>query len=222
MAKIKVHALANQGTKFYQLDASTGNFDTDVLSAVEVESNPTKYEVSESTPFAKDVLRESVLPEGWKKVSVIKSRFIINERDRASRQREDRRLAKQLREDAAQNLIGTGAALVQRGYKDAGKGLWTRSGAPDVTVADDGSSKCCGQSFADSSYLKTHLDSTHPAATESFRESTRKRINEACKILGISEGVTDSETSDLIEAWGLLLGSREAGAAMVRGKGNTH
>jgi hypothetical protein len=67
--KIKVHPQACQGKKQYQRDVSTGNFDLDVLSTDEVENNPQKYDVAESTADGRDILRESLtLGKGWIKL----------------------------------------------------------------------------------------------------------------------------------------------------------
>jgi hypothetical protein len=199
--KINVHQQTCQGAKQYQRDVSTGNYDDDIFSATEVENNPQKYEVTESTVEGREMLRESLtLGKGWVKVreaGVMKPRTRITERQHS------------FREDANKTLEGYQAQAQARKLTASVEGknaIFTR-GNVKIAVSPDLKWSCnCGQAPAsgkDPQTMCSHLDTFHPNGGD--QESFRQRTVEAFKLLGMSEEeariAAKAQGNDLLEAW---------------------
>jgi hypothetical protein len=212
MSKIKVHQQSCQGAKQYQRDVSTGNYDLDMPSVAEVENNPEKYEITESSSCVRAILRESL---------------------EANRQKMFRASRTGLREDATQfapaqatgnryeqnqQLLGYQSQAAARGLvaSIAGKNVLLTRLFPNkvkVTIFPDNSWECdCGTDYDPTGTdaagkspqdFCSHMDLFHPSAGD--QESFRQRTIEAFKLLGMPEAeariAAKVQGNDLFEAW---------------------
>ena len=189
--KIKVHEQINgAGKKQYQRNDSIGKYDDDILSASEVENNPSKYEVTESTSTGRNILREA--PHSQQRLTTADKRRQLEHE--SSRQKMFKSTRTELREDAGdlQQHIATSATLCHRHFVPVTAGAddaYRRNDVPgEISNFSDGSWAHMGEDGAmlgrgkSKSQLESYLDTQFPIG-ESFRDRT---VN-AFKALGLSE-----------------------------------